>query len=93
MLSLSNLSPTWNLWDENSAELQLQPIKKVEYFTWTSPFPFFLLNFILNRGKLVFILNDNSTVDITTLGFLVSYKKYGNIGKKIADYINVPFEM
>lgn len=93
VVSLSNLSSRWNPWGPNKVETALSSIRKIQHSTWTSPYPFYLFNFIFNWGKLVFILDENRRVEINTLGFLVSYKNYANIGKRIADYINVPFDI
>jgi hypothetical protein len=91
-LSISRFLPDITSLKRSPVEIPIQDIKKIEYDTW-DPFPFYPLNFLTTLGKLTFILHDDTKVELRTLGFLVSYKNYGNIGKKIADYINVPFEI
>jgi hypothetical protein len=92
LLSISRFLPDISSFKRSPVEIPIQDIKKIEYDTW-HPFPFYIVNFITTLGKLTFILNNDTKVELHTFGFLVSYKNYGNIGKKIADYINVPFEM
>jgi hypothetical protein len=92
LISISGFLPPVFSWERKPIEIPMQLVKGIEYDTW-EPYPFYPLNFITTLGKLVFILNDDSTVELRAFGFLVSYKIYGDIGKKIADYISVPFKM
>ncbi len=84
LLSISGFLPPNFSWERKPVEIPIQIIQKIEYDTW-KPYPFHLFNVITTLGTLVFILNDNSKVKLRAFGFLVSYKNYGNIGKKIAD--------
>jgi hypothetical protein len=92
LISIAGFLPLEFSWKRSPVEISIQSVKRIEYDTW-DPYPFYPMNFITTLGKLVFILNDDSTVELHAFGFLVSYESYGNIGKKIADYIGVPFKM
>jgi hypothetical protein len=92
LVSISGFLPQTFSWERKPVEIPINLIKKIEYDTW-KPYPLYLINFITTLGALIFILHDDSKVKLRAYSFLVSYKNYGDIGKKIAQYINVPFEM
>jgi|SRR5271166_159619 len=93
-LSIFNIITSWTnvlfFWEENPVEIPIPDIKKIEYVPQTPLEPYL---FIIARGRLVFILNNNNKVKLYTWGAFASYKNYGKIGQKIADYIHVPFEI
>jgi hypothetical protein len=72
----------------NPTEIPLQLINNIEYHPW-SPRVFDIPSFPGFISKLVFILKDNTKVDFFTSPLLNNVK----LGRKIADYMNIRFEI
>lgn len=75
--------------------IPLNHITQIEYHTWAPTEIYYismLQGYFINSGKLVFKLNDNTEVCMNIKHILTGIINYNTIGKKIAEYINVPFE-
>lgn len=79
------------------ASIPIKEIAKIEYETiWWSFWNgriFRPLQYIANYGEFKFFLNNNSIIKLYTFGPLASFSSFGEVGKKIADFIKVSFRM
>jgi hypothetical protein len=96
ILSISNLvslRPWWGFQIEKNVQIPLRAITKIEFHTLAdTTASLTILSSYYAYGKYKFSLSDGSKLDYYTSGWLDDYKRYQQIGQKIADRLHIPFE-
>ncbi len=68
--------------------IQVKKIKEIFYYPWS-----LITTSAWTRSSMVFVLDDESKITINLPDNILFFKNYENIGKKIAEFIQVPFTM